>query len=59
MHKTTILDFGDENLELNESSDTIKKYDFRDFPQYKAKCRFEELKAQQKKMSGEAVHIFH
>ena len=54
---TTILDFGAENGEdLNHDSETIKKYNFRDFPQFKANSRFQHLRDQQKKISSEFVN---
>jgi hypothetical protein len=52
----TILDFGTEtNPAFDHDSETIKKYDHRDFPQFKATSRLQSLRNQQKKISSEFV----
>jgi hypothetical protein len=52
----TILDFGSETGQaFDHNSETIKKYDHRDFPQFKATSRLQSLRNQQKKISSEFV----
>jgi hypothetical protein len=52
----TILDFGTETgPAFDHDSETIKKYDHRDFPQFKATSRLQSLRNQQKKISSEFV----